>query len=233
MRPNRAREAAFLAGGLAVLVVALLPPFDAVADRRLTVHMVQHLLIVFVAAPLIVAGAPVRLALRTLPRDGRDALVRLLHSRFARTLGHPVVAWSVFAAVMLGTHVPAFYDLALRVPAVHAGEHALYLWAALVFWAPLIAVDPVAHRLSSIGAVLYMLTAMVPMTLVGVWLLTAESVVYPHYAAYGNALADQHSGGVVMWLAGGLLLIAATLICVWAAMLREERHARAREAYQR
>ena len=55
-------------------------------------------------------------------------------------------AWSLFAAVMIGTHVPAFYDLTLRAPVVHAGEHALYLWAALIFWAPLIAVDPVPHR---------------------------------------------------------------------------------------
>jgi putative membrane protein len=230
MRPSRL---AFLGSGLIVLVAALLPPFDAVSDRQLSVHMVQHLLIVFVAAPLIVAGAPIRLALRTLPRDGRDALVRLLHSRVARALGHPVVAWSVFAVVMLGTHLPAFYDLALRLPAVHAGEHALYLWAALVFWAPLIAVDPVPHRLSSIGAVLYMLTAMVPMTIVGVWLLTADRVVYPHYAAYAGALADQRSGAVVMWLGGTGLMIAGTLIVVWLSMLREERQARAREAYQR
>jgi cytochrome c oxidase assembly factor CtaG len=213
--------------GLAVLIAALLPPFDAAADDQLSVHMVQHLLIVFVAAPLIVAGAPIRLALRHLPPGGRDALVRLLHSRLAHWLGHPVVAWSVFAAVMLGTHVPAVYDLALRVPAVHACEHALYLWAALVFWAPLIGVDPVPHRLSSIGAVLYMLTAMIPMTVVAVWLLTADSVVYDHY----SSLSDQRSGAVVMWLGGGLLMIAGTLIVVWLAMVREERRQRAREAY--
>jgi putative membrane protein len=229
----RASRLALLASGLGVLIAAVLPPFDAVADRQLSVHMVQHLLIVFVAAPLIVAGAPIRLALRTLPRRGREALVRLLHSRVAHALGHPVVAWSVFAAVMLGTHIPAVYDLALRVPAVHAGEHALYLWAALIFWAPLIAVDPVPHRLSSIGAVLSMLTAMIPMTVVGVWLLTAERVVYPHYASYAGALSDQHAGAVVMWLGGTGVMIAATLIVVWLAMLREERHARAREAYQR
>jgi putative membrane protein len=229
----RSSRLAFLASGIAVLIVAVLPPFDAVADRQLSVHMVQHLLIVFVAAPLIVAGAPIRLALRTLPRDGRDALVRALHIRVARALGHPVVAWSVFAAVMLGTHIPAFYDVALRVPAVHAVQHALYLWAALVFWAPLIAVDPVPRRLSSIGAVLYMLTAMIPMTLVGVWLLTADRVVYPHYAARADALADQHAGAVVMWVGGTGVMVAATLVVVWLALLREERHARAREAYQR
>jgi len=96
----RASRLAFLGGGLAVLVVALLPPLDAAADRQLSIHMVQHLLIVFVAAPLIVAGAPVRVAVRTLPREGRDALVRLLHSRVARAIGHPMVAWSIFAAVM-------------------------------------------------------------------------------------------------------------------------------------
>jgi putative membrane protein len=241
MRPDRVvgrtpiptSRVAFLGAGLVVLVASLLPPFDDAADRQLSVHMVQHLLIVFVAAPLIVAGAPIRLALKTLPRGGRDALVRLLHSRLAHWIGHPVVAWSIFAVVLLGTHIPAFYDLALRVPAVHGAEHALYLWAALIFWAPLIAVDPVPHKLSTIGAVLYMLTAMVPMTLVGVWLLTAQSVVYPHYAQFGNALADQHAGAVVMWVAGTMLMVVATLVIAWVAMLREERLARAREAYQR
>src|SRR3954454_14471505 len=84
-----------LGAGLAVLVAALLPPFDAAADDQLSVHMVQHLLIVLVAAPLIVAAAPIRLALRHLPPGGRDALVRLLHGRLARWLGPPVVAWSV------------------------------------------------------------------------------------------------------------------------------------------
>ena len=78
-------------------------------------------------------------------------------------LGHPLVAWSLFAAVMIGTHI-RLYDLTLRTPVVHAGEHALYLWAALIFGAR--HHDPVPHRLSSIGAVLYMLTAMIPMTIV-------------------------------------------------------------------
>jgi putative membrane protein len=228
MRPSRI---AFLATGIAVLIAALLPPFDNAADRQLSVHMVQHLLIVFVAAPLIVAGAPIRLALRTLPRGGREALVRILHSRVAHALGHPLVAWSLFAAVILGTHIPAFYDLTLRAPVVHAGEHALYLWVALIFWAPLIAVDPVPHRLSPVGAIMYMLTAMVPMTVVGVWLLSAGSVVYPHYAAFSGALADQRGGAVVMWLAGSAVMVIATLVVAWVAMLREEARERAREAH--
>jgi putative membrane protein len=228
MRPS---QLALLGAGIAVLIVSVLPAVDAASDRQLSVHMVQHLLIIFVAAPLIVAGAPVRLMLRTLPRGGRNALVRILHSRVVHVVGHPVFAWSLFAAVMLGTHIPGFYDLALRVPVVHAGEHALYFWSALIFWAPLIAVDPVPHRLSPIGGIVYMLFAMVPMTIVGVWLLSAQTVVYPHYAAFSGALADQRNGAVVMWLAGGLVMIAATLVVAWVAMLREERRARAREAY--
>jgi putative membrane protein len=227
----RASRMAFLGAGLAALVAAVLPPFDAAADRQLSVHMVEHLLIVFVAAPLIVAGAPVRLALRTLPHGGRDALVRLLHSRPARLLGHPVMAWSVFAAVILGTHLPAVYDLALRAPAVHAAEHTLYLWAALLFWAPVIGADPVPHRLSAGAGLVYMITAMVPMTVVGVWLLTADRVVYPHYTTFAGALSDQRSGAVVMWLGGGVAMVAATSIVAWAALVREERRARAREAH--
>jgi cytochrome c oxidase assembly factor CtaG len=77
-----------------------------------------------------------------------------------------------------------------------------------------------------------MLTAMVPMSIVGVWLLSASQVVYSHYAGFADALADQHNGAVVMWLAGGVVMILATLAVAWVAMLREEARQRAREAYR-
>src|SRR5919107_40891 len=97
------------------------------------------LLVTVVAALLLTAGAPLTLALSTLPRGGRAALARLLHGRLAACLGHPLVAWSLFAAVLLLSHVPAVYGAALRSPSLHALEQPLYLLTALLFWAPVVA----------------------------------------------------------------------------------------------
>jgi putative membrane protein len=220
----RPRTAAFLVG-LALLVVAQLPQLD----DRLPGHMLGHLLVTTAAAPAIVAGAPLTLALRASRGSWRATLARAVRGATLHTLTRPVVAWSLFAASLTATHVPVFYDLALREPGVHAVEHALYLWTAILFWTPLLAAPPLRHRLGGAGAIAYLLLAMVPMSLVGVWLLSAETVVYPHYAALGaSALADQRAGATVMWLGGTVALVVAVVACGWSALVREE--ARAREA---
>jgi putative copper resistance protein D len=228
------RTLSFLAG-LAVLAAASETGIDTWSERLLSVHMAQHLLIIVAAAPLLVAGAPVSLALRTLPRGGRDGLVGLLRTPAVDALTRPPVALALLTAVLLATHVPTVYDAALTHPLVHGLEHAAYLWAALLFWAPVIAVDPLPHRLSPIGNVGYLLAAMVPMSAIGAVLISSDTVVYAPYlasarAAGVSALADQRSGATVMWLGGTLVLVAATLGAAWVSMLREERRARAREA---
>jgi putative membrane protein len=218
------RTAAFLAG-LAVLAVAQLPQIDGRATERLPIHMLQHLLVTMVAAPALVAGAPLMLALRAFRGSWRAAVC----GRTLRTLTRPLVAWSLFAVVLAGSHVPAFYDLALREPGVHAVEHALYLWSAILFWTPLLA--PLPRRVGGVGAVAYLLLAMAPMSLVGAWLLSAGTVVYPHYATLGaTALADQRAGAAAMWLGGTIVLVVAVVACGWSALAREERRALAREA---
>lgn len=229
----RRRTAAFLAG-LGVLAFASQSGIDAWSQRLLSVHMVEHLLIIAPAALLLTAGAPVTLALRSLPRRGRAGLLALLHSAPARALTHPVSTLCLFAAVVLGTHVPAVYDAALRDPAVHGAEHAAYLWAALLLWAPVVAADPLPHRLSAAGHLGYLLAAMVPMSAVGAWLISSDAVAYPTYLAPArrlgvSALGDQRAGATIMWLGGTLVLVGATLVAAWAALLREERRARARE----
>ncbi|MEA2297969.1 MAG: hypothetical protein QOF77_905 [Solirubrobacteraceae bacterium] len=228
------RTVAFLAG-LGVLAVASQSGIDRWSERLLSVHMVAHLLIIGPGALLLVAGAPVTLALRTLAGGARRGLVGLLHTRAVRVLTHPAVTLSLFSAVLLATHVPVVYDAALRDPVLHAVEHAAYLWAALLFWAPVAAVDPVPHRLSPVGAIGYLLVAMIPMSAVGAALISTDSVAYSAYLAPArslgvSALADQRTGATVMWLGGSLVLIAATLLAAWTALLREERRARAREA---
>jgi len=225
------RAAAF-ALGLAALLAALSPPLDARADARLSAHMVQHLLLTLAAAPLLVAGAPFALLLRALPRRGARGLVRALRSRPARVLLHPLVAWSLLPALMLVTHLTGIYEYTLRHPAAHAGEHAAYLVAALLFWLPVLGDAPTAHRLGAVGRLLYLLLAMPAMAAPGVVLSIGQSVRYPFYGTSTAALADQHAAGTVMWVAGSALAGAITVLAAWMALEQEERRTLAREARQ-
>jgi cytochrome c oxidase assembly factor CtaG len=216
------------AAGVLALAVALSPPLDAWADARLSAHMVQHLLIAMVAAPLLAAGAPIRLALRALRRPGRRRLATALHSPTARWLARPAVGWAVFTATMLGTHLTGLYGLALRHPAVHACEHLAYLAAGVAYWAPLVGADPLPARPGSTGRVAWLLASMPPMGLLGAWLLTGP-LRYAEYAGPG-ALADQRVAASVMWAGGSLLLAFATVVLVYSALVTEERRQRRRDA---
>ncbi|WP_028061282.1 cytochrome c oxidase assembly protein [Candidatus Solirubrobacter pratensis] len=213
------RTAAF-AAGLALVAVALLSPLDGDAERRLSAHMAQHLLLGLVAPLLLAAGAPVRLALAALHGRERRALARLLHALPLR----PAVGWAAFTAVMLGTHLTGLYELAVRDPLLHALEHLAYLAAGLLFWAPLVGAGPLPHPPGPAARLAWLLAAMPPMGLVGAHLLTGGVA----YASYPS-LADQRTAAGLMWGAGSLVLAAALVWIVFAALLREEERQRRRE----
>lgn len=216
------RAGALLAGAAALIVVGLVP------DRPLSSHMVGHLLLIMVAAPLIALGAPVRTLLRALPPRGRRSFGLALTSRAVRLLSHPLVGWCVFVAVILLTHLTGFFDLAERHPLLHALEHWLYLVSALIFWMGLFGADPIPHRLGWLGRSASVLLAMPAMSIVGILLIQSSRVRYAAYLGPG-ALADQRAAGNVMWL-GGAIVGALWLFAVgWAALLGEERRQRARE----
>lgn len=221
------RTTSFLAG-LGVLAVAL-GPLDGPAAERLSAHMVQHMLLAFFAPPLVLAGAPLRLALGALPPGPRRRLRVALATRAVATLTAPAVALVVFSSVLVGSHVPVVYDAALASPPLHALEHALYFWSAMLLWIPALAVRPLPGAPSPLGRMLLLLFTMPAMAVVGVGLVLAHEVAYDTYAAHGNALADQQTAGRIMWL-GGTPLMAAVLLAVgWSALLQEERRARARD----
>jgi cytochrome c oxidase assembly factor CtaG len=189
---------------LAVLVVDLYSGIGTEADTRLSVHMLEHMLMWVVAAPLLVAGAPVRLALYSLPRTGRRGLARGLRSPVVAALTSPVGSVSLFSAILLITHLPVIYGAALSNEFVHAAEHCLYLIAAMLVWAPVIGVDPLPHRPGPRGRIACMLVCMVPMVLIAVWLGGASHPIYGRYlqALSPSAIDDQRLAAIIMMASG-------------------------------
>lgn len=228
------RSAAF-AGGLLVLLAALVSGLDARADEQLSTHMLQHLLITTVAAPLLVAGAPLSLALQATHGPTRRRLADVIRSRPVRWLTSPPVAFAALGAAMLATHLTGFYDAALRAPVLHAAEHLLYVVTGVLFWLPLVGVNPVPQVRSWAGRTVYLLLSMPVMSVVGVVLVSSTTVRYSTYAqaargAGVDALADQEAAGALMWVGGTVALAAALLALGFQAMLAEERRQRALDA---
>lgn len=229
-----ARSVAF-AGGLAGVLVALLSGLDARADEQLSTHMLQHLLLTSIAAPLLVAGAPLSLALQATRGATRRALADAIRSRPIRWLTSPPVAFALFAAVTLGTHLTGFYDAALGSPVLHGVEHLLYLATGVLFWLPLMGANPVPQLRSWAGRTIYLLLSMPVMSIVGVALVSATDVWYPTYAqaaaaAGVSALADQEAAGALMWVGGTVVLAVALIALGFQAMLAEERRQQALDA---
>jgi cytochrome c oxidase assembly factor CtaG len=201
---------------LIVIVVAINAP-----DRTLCAHMAEHLALSLVAPLLLLLGAPHALALKALHGESRRRTARVL--RWLHPLGHPLVAWPVFAATIVVTHLTA---LAEGSSAVHALEHLLLIATGLAFWAPVLAPPPAPRRLGPLARVGYLFATMLPMGAVGAVLVTADR---PLFAAYPD-LHDQAKAGAVMWIGGGLILLAAVLISVWSALVAEERRQQVKEA---
>jgi putative copper resistance protein D len=228
----RARRRFFMAG-LAVIFVALQSPLDVQATRWLSLHMVQHLLLTMVAAPLLVLGAPVTLALRTASPRARGWLLAALRSFPVRLLSNPLVAWSLFFFVLWASHFTSLYEAALRSDAVHEMEHVAYLVSALLFWSPVVGTDPSPSRLSHPAKVLYLFLSMPPMAFLGLAIFSAGHVLYPTYAALegaARALADQRAAGALMWTGTMFLIVPALAFVLLDWMRADERDARRADA---
>jgi putative membrane protein len=216
------------AAGIAVVFVALVSPLDAYADRRLSVHMVQHLLLMQIAPPLLLLGRPVTLALAASPSSARSRLGRLAHGRIARALGSPLVGFAAFAVVLWVWHLTPLYARAIDDRTLHALEHLLFVASALLFWWPVVARDPGSARLSHPARLLYLFLSMPVMSLLGFVIATSDRVIYAPYAvALGPspALADQRLAGTIMWETSMLVAIVALSAVLWDWMARDERDA--------
>jgi cytochrome c oxidase assembly factor CtaG len=226
------RSACFLAG-LATILVSLDSGLGRYDDQLLSAHMVQHMGLLLLAPPLLLAGRPAELVLRALAPSARPPVARAL-GRLAGVASAPVCL-ALFVAVVLLTHLPGFYDATLTHPVLHDGEHAAYLLAGGLMWWPLLDGDPVPRRrLGGLGGLLYLLATMVPMAIVGAYLNRQLTAVYPAYVPTGRALGisavrDQQYAGAIMWVLGDLVMVVVGLWAVMSALLAEERRQQARD----
>lgn len=224
----RRRTAAFLLGLLA-LAFALVSGIERYDTTLFSVHMVQHILIVLVAAPLVALSAPITLLLRLSGRATRRRwLLPVLHARLLRVLAFPVIAWLLFAGVMWTAHFSGLFDAALEDPLVHDLEHGLFLGSALLFWWPAVGLDPAPWRLRHPARIAYVFLQMTQNTFLAVVLLNAAGVLYPHYASLGSpygvdALADQRLAAGLMWITGDAIFLGAIMLLVAAWMRTEAR----------
>jgi cytochrome c oxidase assembly factor CtaG len=222
----RVRSIAFYAG-LAAIAVALLSGIATYDTTLFSVHMVQHMLLTMVAAPLIALGAPITQLLRAAtPNVRKRVLLPILHSRVMRVLSFPVVSWLVFAGVMWGTHFSPLFNASLEDPAIHDLEHALYLAAGLLFWWPAVGLDPSPWRMPHPVRAMYVFLQMPQNTFLAVTILNSTVVLYAHYAtsvrSWGpGILEDQRIAGGVMWLTGDILFLAG-LAAILAGWMRHD-----------
>lgn len=219
------RTAAF-AAGLATLVAALCSPVDAYADVSFTVHMAQHLLLTLLAPPLLALSAPITLALRAGSPASRRWVTASLRSPVAAFFANPIVGWTLFVGVPVFVHASPLFDEALRSTPWHAVEHGLWLTAALIYWWPIVGVDPNPHPVRWPVRMLSLFLAMPAMSFLALGIYAGDVPLYPTYAnlpaPWGPAaLGDQRDAAVMMWLVGNLALVLAILL-VAAAWKRDE-----------
>lgn len=226
------RTVAHAAGVLSGLFVVVGPP-GALDDTLFSAHMVQHLVLTMVTAPLLVLGAPVLLLLEvSSARVRRTWIVPVLRSRLATWLTIPWVGWVLFAGTIVATHFSPFYDYAIRHPFVHDYvEHPLYLGVALVFYYPLVGSNPVPHGPSPLARVLSLFLMAGPMSMTGFFIYTARAVLYPSYLTVdgplgSDALGDQQLAGGIMWCLGMVVQVGWVALAVPVWLRAEERKAR-------
>ncbi len=218
--------------GLFVMALSLISPIDRLGGQLFFMHMIQHLLIIMIAAPLIWLGGPFPFMLWSLPVQPRRRIAKLFTrtSSFRRALAaatRPGIAWLTFITVYLGWHDAHLYNLALRFAWVHDLEHITFFLAAMLYWWHVIGGAPHIHgRFPGWARMAYLVATIPPNMAIGVAIAFSTEVIYTYYNSvppiWGlTVLQDQMLGGAIMWIPGSMMFIVATLI-ILATMFRDK-----------
>jgi len=226
--PYPRRRTVSFAAALLLVLLALQSGIERYDTTLFSMHMVQHLILLFPVPILLLQAGPVTLLLRVASPRWRARILAVLQSRAVGVISHPLVGWTLLVAVMWGTHLSVMFETALEDEFVHNMEHALYLSTALLFWAPIFSVDPIRHRLRGGSALAYLITQMPQNSFLGVAIMFSSTPLYPHYVSLQRAwgptpLEDQQLAGAIMWLVGDALFLAAIFVVLAALAKSEDR----------
>jgi putative membrane protein len=215
------RIAAFFAGIISIWI-AIGSRLNAFDDASLTIHMLQHLLLMSLAPPLILLGAPQLPLLHGLPQPlARGVVSPILRwapvKRLGDLIANPVFGWFAAAAALIGWHVPAIFQLALRWNWLHELEHASFLGAGLIFWWPVIQPWPSVARWPRWSIPLYLFCATLPCDALSAFLVFCDRVVYSPYLSAPrvfawSALEDQQCAAALMWVSVTVILLVPAVI---------------------
>jgi putative membrane protein len=216
------RAASFLVG-VFLIWLPIGSPLALLDEQSLTAHMVQHLLLMTIAPPLILMGAPVMPMLHGLPQQLVQSVLGpvlrwSLVQSLGRVLSQPAVCWLAAAATLVGWHVPAVFNMALQSEGWHVVEHSSFLAAGFLFWWPVIQPWPSVPVWPRWSVLLYLFSATLPCDILSAYLTFCDRVVYPAYLTspglFGlSTLEDQECAGALMWTCVTLLfLVPATQI---------------------
>jgi cytochrome c oxidase assembly factor CtaG/ferredoxin len=223
---DAARLASFLLG-LAVIFLAADSPLDAFDSLFLSAHMLQHLLLMMIAPPLLLLANPLLPLLRGLPKQFvKEGLGPFLSwkplQRFFARLTSPVVAWLVFAFSTVLWHLPFFYELALRSPDWHAAQHAFFLLTGILFWWPVVQPGPGKPRYPRWVAIPYLLFGDILNTAISVVFVFSNALIYPSYGAVRassmSAHSDQTLAGLLMWVPGSIVYLVPAAALTMAVL---------------
>lgn len=212
---DNTRLAAFM-GGLFAIFLATESPLDAFDNLSLAAHMVQHLLLMMIAPPLLLIGDPLVPLLRGLPKNWvKEGIAPFLRWRLLQNVFHgltfPPVAWLLFTLSTILWHVPALYELALRSPNWHSAEHACFLWTGVLFWWNIILPGTARSAWPRWAMIPYLLFSDVVNTIISAVFVFSDKLLYPSYSVVHlgglTPAMDQSLAGAIMWVPGSIIYL--------------------------
>lgn len=222
---SKRRTWAFL--GAMALTFASIELFVGVYDAVIYYdHMIQHLMLIMMAAPLVAMGAPLELIRRASSGSTHRAVVRALDSNVAGVIGHPLVGFVLYAVTIPTAHLTVLYNVSLTNGVAHDGEHLVFLVVGYLFWRPVVAIEPSRRRLHPGMRLVYLMLSVPVDTFCGLVLFSTNHEMFPYYNTFKRAwgptlVGDLHIGGAIMWLGGDALMVLA-MIPVTIQLVRHE-----------
>ncbi|MBH27863.1 MAG: hypothetical protein CL789_01305 [Chloroflexi bacterium] len=226
--------------GLLCIVIALLSPVEVLSGQLFFMHMIQHMLLVMCAPPLLLLSNPFPVLLWGLPTKVRNLVAGLFVGkswlrRLLKRYAGPGMCWIVFVIVYIGWHDPILYEAALSSRVVHDIEHISFFLSSMLFWWHVTGAAPRVHQNLVYGRRITYLLVTVPVNMItGVVITFSREPIYEYYVKIQRpwsltVMQDQMIGGIIMWIPGSMMLIVAIIVLVVRMMSSDEINSTLRE----